>query len=81
MNSCPDSELGVENFIRTFHDHGIFVTEGEAEEWLKGDKSDVGYQELSDDNIISEVLGYADIESEENPENDENIPTSTIGIQ
>ena len=57
MNSCPDSQLGVENFIRTFHYHGIFVTEGEAEEWLKRDESDAGYQ----DEIISEVLGYADI--------------------
>ena len=57
MNLCPDSELGVENFIRTFHDHGIFVTAGEAQEWLKGDESDAGYQELSDDEIISEVHG------------------------
>ena len=77
MNSCPDSELGVENFIRTFHDHGIFVTEGEAEEWLKGGESDAGYQELSDE-IISKVLGYADIESEENSENDENIPPQQL---
>ena len=43
MNSCPDSELGVKNFIRTFHDHGIFVREGEPEEWLKGDESGAGH--------------------------------------
>ena len=33
MNSCPDSELEVERFMQTFHDHGILVTEGVAEEW------------------------------------------------
>ena len=49
--------------METFHDHGIMVTEGVAEEWLEGDDNDVGYQELSDDEIISEVLGHADIES------------------
>ena len=31
----------------------------------------MGFQELSDDEIVSEVLGYADIESEESSENDE----------
>ena len=41
------------------------VIEGVAEEWLEGDDKDVGYQELSDDEIIAEVLGHADIESEE----------------
>ena len=72
MNSCPDSELEVERFMQTFHDHGILVTEGVAEKWLKGDDNDVGFQELSDDEIISEVLDYADIENEESSENDEN---------
>ena len=33
---------------------------------------------MSDDEIISEVLGYADIESEENSENDENIPPQQL---
>ena len=50
------------------------VTEGVAEEWPKGDDSDMGYQELSDDEIISEILFHADIESEENSGNDENTP-------
>ena len=52
MNSHPDSELGVENFIRTFHDHGILVTAA-AEECLKGDEGDARYQELRDDEIRS----------------------------
>ena len=34
----------------------------------------MGYQELSGDEIISEILGYADIESEGRSENDENTP-------
>lgn len=50
------------------------VTEGVAVEWREGDDNDVGYQELSDDEIISEVLDYADIDSEESSENDENTP-------
>ena len=74
INSCPDSELEIERFTETFHDHGIMVTEGEAEEWLEGDDNDMGYQELSDDEIISEVLGHADVESKESSENDENTP-------
>ena len=74
INSCPDSELEIERFMETFHDHGIMVTEGVAEEWLEGDDNDVGYQELSDDEIISEVLGHADVESEESSENNENTP-------
>ena len=60
--------------METFHDHGTMVTEGVAEEWLEGDNNDVGYQELSDDEIIAEVFGHADIESEESSENDENTP-------
>ena len=32
MNSHPDSELGVENFIRTFHNRGILVADGAVEE-------------------------------------------------
>ena len=51
-----------------------YVTDGVAEEWLERDDNDVGYQELSDDEIISEVLGHADIESEESTENDEITP-------
>ena len=43
----------------------IMVTEGVAEEWLEGDDNDVGYQEWSDDEIIADALGHADIESEE----------------
>ena len=70
--------MGVENFIRTLHNHGILVTEGAAEEWLKGDKNDVGYQELSDDEIISEVLGYTDIESNEDSEDDETAPPQQL---
>lgn len=77
INSCPDSELEIERFMETFHDHGIMVTEEVAEEWLKGDDNDVGYQELSDDEIISEVLGHADIESKENYENDEILHLNT----
>ena len=42
-------------------------------EFNRGD-NDMGYQELSDDEIISEVLGHADIKSEERWENDENNP-------
>ena len=53
---------------------GMVLTEGVAEEWLEGDDNDVGYQELSDDEIIAEVLGHADIESEESSKNDENTP-------
>jgi len=49
MNSCQDSELGVENVIQTFHNYGILVTERVTEEWLNGDENDVGYQEVSDD--------------------------------
>jgi len=41
MNSCSDSELGVENFIKTFHSHGNG----------KSSRSDVGYQELNGDEI------------------------------
>ena len=74
INSRPDSELEIERFMETFHDHGFMVTEGVADEWLEGDDNDVGYQELSDDEIISEELGHADIESEESSENDENTP-------
>ena len=32
INSCSDSELGIEKFMQTFQDHGIIVTEGVAEE-------------------------------------------------
>ena len=78
INLCPDSELEIERFMETFHDHGIMVTEGVTEEWLEGDDNDVGYQELSDDEIISEVLGHADIESEESSENDENTPAQHL---
>ena len=60
--------------METFYDHGIMVTEGVAEEWLEGDDNDVGYQELSNDEIIAEVQSHDDIESEENSENDENTP-------
>ena len=55
--------------METFHNHGIMVTEGVAEELLKGDDKDLRYQKLSDDEIISEVLGKADIESSKNDEN------------
>ena len=41
MNSRPDSELEVERFMQTFHDHSILVTEEVTEEWLKGDDNDV----------------------------------------
>ena len=58
--------------MKTFHNHGIMVTKGVAEEWLKGDNKDVGYRKLSDDEIISEVLDQADIEGEESSKNDEN---------
>ena len=51
--------------METFHDHGIMVTEGVAEEYLKGNENDVGYQEFSHNEIISEVLGHADTDSEE----------------
>jgi len=33
------------------------ITERVAEEWLNGDDSSIGYQELSYDELISEVLG------------------------
>ena len=74
INSCTDSELEIKRFMETFHDHAIMVTEGVTEEWLEGDDNDVGYQELSDDEIISEVLRHADIKSEESSENDKNTP-------
>ena len=48
---------------------GLILT-AVAEGWLEGDNNDVGYQELIDDKIIAEVLGHADIESEESSEND-----------
>ena len=60
--------------METFHDHGTMVTEGVAEEWLEGDDNDMGYQKLSDGEIISEVLGHADTESEESSENEKNTP-------
>jgi len=41
-----------------------------AEKWMNKDESDVGYQELSYDEIICEILDYDDIESEENSENE-----------
>ena len=53
------------------------ILTGVAAEWLEGDDNDVGYQVLIDDIIIAEVLGHADIESEESSENDK----STLGIQ
>ena len=74
INLCSDSELEIERFMEMFHDHGIMATEGIAEEWLEGGDNDVGYQKLSDDEIIAEILGHADIESEESSENDENTP-------
>ena len=58
--------------METFHNHGIMVAEEVAKEWLKGHDKDVGYQKLSDDEIISEVFGQADIESEESSKDDEN---------
>ena len=58
--------------METFHNHGIMVTDGVAEEWLKGDDKDEGYRNLSDDEIISEVLGQADIDSAESSKNEEN---------
>ena len=58
--------------METFHNHGIMVTDGVAEEQLKGDDKDEGYCNLSDDEIISEVLGQADIDSEESSKNEEN---------
>jgi len=36
-----------------------------------------GYQESSDDKIISQVLGYADVKIE-NSENDENVPPQQV---
>ena len=56
MNSCPDSELGIDNFITSFHDHGVLVTQGVADEWLDRDEGDTGYQEFSDDEIVSEIV-------------------------
>ena len=32
--------------MESFHDHGIMVPEGVAEEWLKRDDNDLDYQEL-----------------------------------
>ena len=45
---------------------------------MKGNESDVGYQELSDDEIISEVLGYTDIESDKDSENDKTAPPQQL---
>ena len=41
-NSCSDLDLKIKWFMETFHNHGIMVTDGVAEEWLKGDDKDEG---------------------------------------
>ena len=51
------------------------VTQEVTNEWLDGDEGDMGYQELSDNKIIFEVIGYADIENEGNSDSNDVTPS------